>query len=338
MIKAKMQIARRAIIALLLVTMVLCSWFALLDSPATQRVDSGLKRALISFAAARALNAAISVVQGTELSIQPMGVGINLTLGQVLDPINDLVEQFSSLMLVACVAFGVQKILISVGGYWPVNLILTIAALCWAWLFFRQLQPPAWLSRILVVLLMVRFAIPMVTIGTDLLFQKFLVADLNASQQVIDTASGQVTELNLPDQTPENKPDQLSENNPDQTPENNPDQISENNPVQPSLEDKGLASTLKDIKDKIGEAIGSGKTIVTKTMAALRQKGSLKKQFKEIVVASEKWVEHFIHIIVIFLLQTLIIPILLLWALYAVAKGTFELPKQIPNVISKPQA
>ena len=32
------------------------------------------------------------------------GVGVTLTLGEVLDPVNDLVEQFSSLMLAAAVA------------------------------------------------------------------------------------------------------------------------------------------------------------------------------------------------------------------------------------------
>ncbi|MFT5644709.1 MAG: hypothetical protein ACI83P_002268 [Janthinobacterium sp.] len=35
------------------------SWIGALDAPATARVDAGLKRALLSFTAARALNGAI---------------------------------------------------------------------------------------------------------------------------------------------------------------------------------------------------------------------------------------------------------------------------------------
>ena len=100
-----------------MVTMILCSWRAPLDLPAMQRVDSELKRALVSFATARALNAVISVVQGTEVSGQPLGFGVILTTGQVLNPVNDLVERFSHVMLTASVAFGVQKVLISIGGY-----------------------------------------------------------------------------------------------------------------------------------------------------------------------------------------------------------------------------
>ena len=67
----------------------------------------------------------ISVVQGTQVSVQPGGVGVTFTPGQALDPINDLVEQFSLLMLGASVSFGVQLALIKFGAYWAVSLMLT---------------------------------------------------------------------------------------------------------------------------------------------------------------------------------------------------------------------
>ena len=47
--------------------MILGSWLAPLDTPAIKQVDAGLKRALVSFAAARTLNALISVAQETEI-------------------------------------------------------------------------------------------------------------------------------------------------------------------------------------------------------------------------------------------------------------------------------
>lgn len=116
-----MQTARRIIMALSLATMVFCSWLAPLDSISFQQADAGLKRALISFAAARALNAVISVAQGTEVSVQPLGFGVNFTPGQLLDPVNDIVEQFSNVMLAASVAFGVQKALIGIATYWLIS-------------------------------------------------------------------------------------------------------------------------------------------------------------------------------------------------------------------------
>lgn len=184
-----MSILRRILLCLFLLVVLAGAWLAPLDLPATQQVDAGLKRALVSFASARALNAVISVAQGTELSVQPAGVGATFAPGQLLDPLNDLVEQFSTLMLAASVAFGVQKVLIAIGGYWPLSLVLTVVALAWTGQQLRQRRVPVWLSRLLVVLLMVRFAVPIVTIGTDLLWQKFMAHDYQSSQRAIEDAS-----------------------------------------------------------------------------------------------------------------------------------------------------
>lgn len=277
-----MQIARRVILALSVAALILCSWLAPLDSTAIQQVDAGLKRALVSFATARALNAVISVAQGTEVSVQPIGFGVNFTPGQLLDPVNDLVEQFSNLMLAASIAFGVQKVLIGIGAYWLISLVLTIVAIGWAWLYFQQQQPPVWLSRMLVVLLMIRFAIPMVTIGTDLLFQKFMAADYETSQQGIDTASGIVAKLNPP--------------------------------VTVNSENLGVVEKIK---------------------GWWSQNVDVKTRFENLKQAAEQATEHIIKLIVIFLLQTLVIPLLLLWALYGVVRGAFEWPRQMFNAAAK---
>lgn len=270
-----MQTARRVLVALTMAVVILCSWFAPLDAPAMQQVDAGLKRALVSFATARVLNAAISVAQGTEALVTPLGVGVTLAPGQVLDPVNDLVEQFSNLMLAASVVFGIQKVLIGIGGYWPISLGLSAAALGWSWLYMRRQQAPAWLSRMLVILLMLRFAIPVVTLGTDLLWQKFLAADYQASQQLMDTASGQVDKLG---------------------------------PAVPATaESPGLMEQMKGWLSKTAD---------------------VKKNFEDLKQAAEQATEHIIKLIVIFLLQTLVLPLLLLWALYGVAKRAFEWPGQ----------
>jgi hypothetical protein len=277
-----MQIVRKAIVTISLAVMIACSWLAPMDAPAMQQVDAGLKRALVSFATARALNAVISVAQGTQASIQPMGVGVTLTPGQVLDPINDLVEKFSNLMLAASVVFGIQKVLISIGSYWPLSLALTVVALGWAWCYFRPPQPPALLSRLLVIFLMLRFAIPLVTIGTDLLWQKYLAADYAASQTSISSVSGQVDELN------------------------------------PSI-----------------SSIPEDQGVMEKMKGWLSKNTDVKVHFQNLKAAAEQAIEHIIKIIVIFALQTLVIPLLLLWALYGIARRAFEWPRQISHPTAK---
>lgn len=68
---AESRFAQRIVLALVVAIMVACSWLTALDSAANQQVDAGLKRALLSFATARALNAIISVAQGTEIAVEP---------------------------------------------------------------------------------------------------------------------------------------------------------------------------------------------------------------------------------------------------------------------------
>ena len=156
------MLRRKLLLALLalLAVAVACAWLRPLDDLAGAQAQAGFKRAVASFATARALNAVISVVQGTELSVQPLGVGVTLTPGQMLDPLNDLVERFSDLMLAASVAFGVQLLLIEVGMHWGMSLALTLVAFAWAWPYLKRKRPPALLTRVLVALLLVRFIVP----------------------------------------------------------------------------------------------------------------------------------------------------------------------------------
>ncbi|MBI4996091.1 MAG: hypothetical protein HZC22_04175 [Rhodocyclales bacterium] len=269
-----MQIARQAILLFSAAAVLLGAWLAPLDAPATERVDAGLKRALVSFGSARALNAVISMVQGTEISAQPMGFGVVFTPGQVLDPVNDLVEKFSDAMLAASVAFGVEKALMVFGGHWLVSALLTVALLAWAGLSLHRQRIPAWLSRLLLILLMVRFAVPAVTLGSDLLFERFLAADYAASQQAIDLAAGQIEKTQPPVAAP--------------------------------AADAGVLDRMKG-------------WLAEKNLDAGARLEALKQ-------SAEKITEQVINLIVIFLLQTLVIPLLLLWAMYGAAKAAFEWP------------
>ena len=104
-----MRNALRITLGLFLAAIVICSWFSPMDLPAMQQVDAGLNRAAICYGAARSINALISAAQGTEISLAPAGLGVILTPGQALEPINDMVKDFANLMLAASVSFGVQK-------------------------------------------------------------------------------------------------------------------------------------------------------------------------------------------------------------------------------------
>ena len=78
-----------------------------IDRLSEETASDALTRSLVTFAASRALNGAISAAQGTELALEPAGIGVVLSVGQVLDPINDLVERFSWIMLASTTSLAV---------------------------------------------------------------------------------------------------------------------------------------------------------------------------------------------------------------------------------------
>ena len=266
-----LQWGKRMLLAAIAAALVVCAWLGPLEPPAQRHVDAGLGRALLSYATARALNAVLSVAQGTEVAVQPAGVGVVFTPGQALDPINDLIEQFANLMLTASVAFGAQKVLLTVGAHWLVSAALTLAALGWAAVHLRRHAPPDWLSRLLLVLLMIRFALPVVVISSDLLFEKFMADDYQTSQRAIETASLRLDQLDPP----------------------------------PASAEPAWLDRLK---------------------SWATQQADLKARYAQLKQAAEQATERVIKLMVVFLLQTLVFPVALLWMLWSVARRFFELP------------
>ncbi|MDY6905879.1 MAG: hypothetical protein SWH61_14470 [Thermodesulfobacteriota bacterium] len=78
-------------------------------------LNETLQKATISFAGARAVNAIVSVAQKMEAggSVKFLGTGGSAAISpfEWLDPLNDLVERFSLVMLASCVSIGIQMVL-----------------------------------------------------------------------------------------------------------------------------------------------------------------------------------------------------------------------------------
>lgn len=260
----------RAGVLVALVLVLLATWVFRPDAAALAQVDSGWKRALATFAVARTLNALLSVAQGTELAVQPAGVGVTLAPGQVLDPINDLIEQFSTLMLLASAAFAAQRVLIGMGAWWPLGLLLSAAALAWAWGQWHG-RPRPWLARLLLALLVVRFMVPAVVLGSEALFQRFLQPDYAAAQQSLERSSAEIAAPPAAASAPPAAPPGVVERM-----------------RRWWSEAADPAQRLEELKTRANEAV-----------------------------------EHVVRLIVVFMLQTLVLPLLLGWVLWRLLRGAF---------------
>ena len=245
--------------------------------------DQGFKRALVAFAMARGLNGVISVAQGTEVAIQPAGVGVNFTPGQILDPINDLVERFSWVMLLAATSLGVQKLLLGMFSVTGFNLVLGAVVLTgvialWSERF-REALGGRWLLRGVLLMLLLRFAVPVAAMLNEALYSGFMQTQYEQSTQAIEQATADISRLNRS--------------------------------TEQSLAGKSQDDSL----------LGSAKRLYASALESFDIQAYVERYRNAAADVSEQVV----NLIVIFIMQTVVVPLLFLWGMLQLAKRTLRL-------------
>jgi hypothetical protein len=277
---------RQWLLAALLLLVVVLSSITTVDRFAEQKYEALFERAFVTFALARTLNGLISAVQGTELALQPAGVGVTLTPGEILDPVNDLVERFSWIMLGATISLGIQQVLLDVGQWWGVRLLVALLGLAWLVLRIQRRRAPGQvrvgleysLKQALIIVLFVRFAVPVAMIANEALYDLFLESRYVESAEVIETAGEQM----------ESVAEQLDEES------------------AATGEEPGLFESLGRSLSGAGEALD-----FSERLARMQARAA-------------EVVEHLIQLSVVFVLQTGILPITFLWIFLQLFKQVFR--------------
>jgi hypothetical protein len=271
-----------------------------LDALAQRHVDRGLRRALLTFATARTLEGILSVAQASAIAVEPAGIGVQLSPGQALRPLNDLVGQFAELTLMASIAFGAMDILLRIGSHWAVSLALSVAAVGWAAHRWRSVNPPPRLTKALVVLLLFRFAVPVVSLANEGIYAAFMADSYADNQRAIEATSVQLEE------------------------------------APPAKNDPRTSAKSNNIWDWVQSRIRGGSDAEAKAKAEpgmldrlrewVAQKGDVGTRLKNLVQAGENLTERIVRLMVVFVLQTLVIPLLLAWALVRGTAAFLQVP------------
>ena len=132
------------------------------DATGGKALDATFKRTLGALAATRGLDSAISLAQSSEISFS-FGPGGSIGIGQALDPVNDLVEQYAALLLTSTTALGVQQLGMRMGrslGWWMFLPALAALLLAVAARGATQATLMAWGRRLFALAVFARLAIP----------------------------------------------------------------------------------------------------------------------------------------------------------------------------------
>lgn len=251
------------------------------DKIGSRYTEVGLKRALVTFGVARGLNAVISVAQGTEVAMEPAGIGVVFTPGQILDPVNDLVERFSWVMLISSTSLGLQGLLLKVfsSAIFTALLILFVAGsllLVW-WRGTPPVQLRMLIFRLAGLLLILRFLIPLMAVSSETFYGLFLEPEYRTSSSYLSETKETIGGLNR-----------------------------QNYEVRP---DAGKSTWYERLQGDVKGVLDS--MDVEKQVAALQ-------------AAVQNLSEHIINLLVVFVLQTILFPVLFLWLAVKAGKAVLH--------------
>ena len=280
----------KVFISILLILVLVLSLALGVDESALEVQDAAFERAMIAFGLAKGLNAVISLIQGTELSFTPVGIGLNFSVGEVLDPFNDMVERFSWVMLLATVSLGIQKILLVLSSkiFIQVALILSVGlSLLFIWV--KQIKNSLFLSyslKLFALILLLRFsAIVFIFVSQGLYTSTLQVQYIEASS-VIEKTKVELEALQ-----------------------------SKNKTLVQSQKKEGFFGSVGSKYDKVIESL------------------NISRQLDSLQSSIDKASRNIITLITIFIMQSVMMPVLFLWMLIIGVKLIFrsEFTLEQPN-------
>ena len=268
----------KVLIVLLSIIIIFLAFSYTLDIKGKELVDKSFTQSVIVFGSAKALNAVISLAQGTEIDLPFLTVSI----GEVLDPINDLIEQFSLVMLASMVSLGIQKIMMNFVTTDIYNYILLLSIIViniWQFYRFQKDEKVRTLFfKITAILIFLRFAVPFIGIANEYAYNSFVKQEYNI--QILNKNIIQVKE--------------------------NINQVTQNT-----------------IKDKENGSILNAITNITEKLNSKYYDTKIEEYKK----AVDKSSEDIVSLIIAFIFQTILLPLLFLFLLYHFVRGIFTLGK-----------
>lgn len=275
------------------------------DGPAQAHVHELNVRAGVSYGVTQGINAVISVIQKSSLSVV---VG-DIALGEVLDPVDDIIEQLATMLLWSTISLSIQNFVYSVGRMVALRWILGCIALGeigrWAIRWYRGRPAEGAPKRRTVygkaitaaaaAILFLRFSVPLVayvSMGTEsLLLTKYegAVAALETGRQEVQDGLEDIDRQlygMLPGADGE-------------TPEEGP---------APDLW-KRISDGIRRLGQMISQSFSPG--------GAVQLWDQIRDSAERLMDVLRGSVAHAIDIIIVFAIQTLFLPLAMLWAMGA---------------------
>jgi len=177
----------------------------MLDTKADSYFKDTIEKAIVAYGTCRAANASLSIIKGSNLQLEPGGVGISLAIGQIVDPIDDMTKRLSDVLVTAITSLGLQKlshkICMSI-----TQKIASLLLIIGSFLVLIDHEKLPNIRRIickfLILISILRFCLPLSSYANDVIYNSFFSDKISQSNNELKNNSAkfsQVQDLNMPE-------------------------------------------------------------------------------------------------------------------------------------------
>jgi len=286
---------KKIIISFFITLLLIVSFVGVIDKNSSTELDKAFTRSFTVFAIARGLNGVISVVQGTEIYATPAGVGVNFAVGQIVDPMNDMVERFSFVMLMSTVSLGVQEIILELSDTNILKFLLLFFGLLSILLLFveklRQKNVFDFVLKAFFVLAFLRFLVPILVISNEIVYENMLGPKYEQARSALVFSSTEIKDIVT--------------------------RVQKNTNEQKNLHVEKNSSDFEKIQNYFSETINS----LNVEKQIINLKNNLKNLVDTLDDKFEKAIDYILILITIFIVQSILFPLFGLWVFMKVFKS-----------------
>ena len=158
-----------------------------LDSTADTYFRDSISKAGVSYGVCRVINATVSIVKESSLELEPAGIGLSLAVGQVVDPINDMVERLSNVLVMAITSLGIQELTYEISLILAPQILAFFLFVLSIFVWFqndRIIKLQRLIMSIIMILSISRFCLPVSSIANQFLQESFF------EEQILEANKG----------------------------------------------------------------------------------------------------------------------------------------------------
>ncbi|MBB5349596.1 hypothetical protein JWG42_15165 [Desulfoprunum benzoelyticum] len=178
----------------------------IVDQKTDQYFNETISKAGLAYATVRAINASVSVIKESNLQLEPAGIGVSLAIGQILDPVDDMTERLSTVLVTAITSLGVQKLSyeigISLAPTMMAALLVVFSILLWFDTSIRIASLQSIVVKLLILIAVVRFCLPLSSLANDYIYTQYFeqqISQANDELRLQTKKFDQLENLSLPE-------------------------------------------------------------------------------------------------------------------------------------------